>query len=956
MDLFLSEILTRLREKKTISEILTCCTPGLAGTLLSCELLSDVHQLCQQPGQHEDDTRPLRNFLLSGRGARCLLTLHALGTQGISCGRELASLLISLYPLFLQSPDADEISGNNEFFTPESNLDIESVFKLNVHTRAKGWSLGSLHPRLSNGSVTSSTRYHRKRSSAGSAALASATSESDEELADVEGDLSPLAPTLRIQLNPMDFDYFTSVIRSEDEGEKKRSDHAKKPEDFMHDNLIPAMNIKLSVLELYQLLVSLIRKLCVSEPTDSTCQTSVQAINFSLENLCALQFGSANLGSELQVAELKYSLVYLLLTSLERTLQHSDAINTVMQSGMFPMLLRVIEDAVRKSMQPQDNLSEQEVTQRKEFIYATLYGALTLLQSLLQKHEKFKDFMELFRVLSDSQGGHLIENSISILLSNPNNSSTIRAKKVVAQVGSILVSLKRVRAEVVHAKQCKRHRHKQCGIPANERFHHLEIIGRTQGSVGSTCSVATLFSVLVRIAQGCGNAEVENRAIRVITQSGACCCIPPRALLLPVLEMVRRPDFGVRTAAFTLLEKVLFAELGGSGETPASPSACAVCGTQVLSLLISSDSTSEETMGSNIMQGNNWDCLELYKTLLESQDYQLCVSIVEHIFKTIPFTSSTVKHSLLFKVFYPAFLNQKIQFFDDKSDEIPKYLLQCCLSILSSQLCNITFAEEFISRGGLDHILELISMPEFSKLCCSILEVTVVIELWRNSRDEDVATPSLLMLLKALETSAASLISCLQRIVTKQQQRYQQGEDLMHATESDSGCLTEPTDSSDSCETASKNTLLEQLSSFVVFWRACASLVACSPPFRAHLSSHELVTQALKLLHLVTKQAVRGPSPGEEDYGRGTEAFLILRLLEALLIICLGVESPSESQLGNSVHECGEVLTGVRQAVMAMKPHGRSHVQALSEVLLRCAATHYFEHQVLPTRSKPEVL
>lgn len=55
------------------------------------------------------------------------------------------------------------------------------------------------------------------------------------------------------------------------------------------------------------------------------------------------------------------------------------------------------------------------------------------------------------------------------------------------------------------------------------------------------------------------------------------------------------------------------------------------------------------------------------------------------------------------------------------------------------------------------------------------------------------------------------------------------------------------------------------------------------------------------------------------------------------------------------VGEHPDVLRTVRQAVLSLKPQGRSHVQALCDMLLRCAATHYFEQQVLPARSKPEV-
>lgn len=420
----------------------------------------------------------------------------------------------------------------------------------------QGWSLGSLNPRLSNGSVSSSTRFRRKRSSTGSAAPPlSASSESGEEI-ETEGDLSPLAPTLRIQLNPMDFDYFTSVVRSEDEGERRRLERALDPEDFVHEGITAAMNTKLSVYELCRLIVSLVNKLCLSEPLDSS-QTSVQAINLALENLCSLQFGAVNLGCSEQSSELKCSLISLLLTALERSLQHSDSTATVMHSGMLPVLLRVLEDAVRKAGLSQDDTIPREISNNHDFIFATMHGALTFLYSLLQQHEKFRDFMELFRLLSESQGGRLIENSVTILIKTPHISSNIaisRAKKVVNLVGLMVGSLKKARAAMVHSRQCKRPRHKQCGV--KERFHHHDLMGQAYSAMSNTCSVASMFVVLLRVSQNCGNAEVQLRAVRAMAQCGACCCLPPRTLLLPALELASSADLKIRAAALSLMEKV----------------------------------------------------------------------------------------------------------------------------------------------------------------------------------------------------------------------------------------------------------------------------------------------------------------------------------------------------------------------------------------------------------------
>jgi hypothetical protein len=74
--------------------------PSVAGTLVSGELLNDVHLLCQQqPGGAGDDTRPLQRHLLRGRGAKCLLALNLLGTQ-VSLGSALTLFYVFLNVCF----------------------------------------------------------------------------------------------------------------------------------------------------------------------------------------------------------------------------------------------------------------------------------------------------------------------------------------------------------------------------------------------------------------------------------------------------------------------------------------------------------------------------------------------------------------------------------------------------------------------------------------------------------------------------------------------------------------------------------------------------------------------------------------------------------------------------------------------------------------------------------------
>lgn len=156
--------------------------------------------------------------------------------------------------------------------------------------------------------------------------------------------------------------------------------------------------------------------------------------------------------------------------------------------------------------------------------------------------------------MSESHGGRLLENVVSLLLNSEVPKNTGRAKKIINLVGQLVVSLKKVRSDIVHSFLCKRQRHKQCGFI--ECHHHHDLLGQTYNPISSSCCITTLFMVLTRVAQSCGNFEVEMRTLKVMTQCGSCCCQPPRVLLLPMLELVSRNNFKLSSMALSLLEKV----------------------------------------------------------------------------------------------------------------------------------------------------------------------------------------------------------------------------------------------------------------------------------------------------------------------------------------------------------------------------------------------------------------
>jgi len=126
---------------------------------------------------------------------------------------------------------------------------------------------------------------------------------------------------------------------------------------------------------------------------------------------------------------------------------HPHATFSAIRNGMLPVMLKILEDAVRKMdvaiVDSEETSLENLQTINKllqEFLFGTAYGILMFLYCLLLHRstvDKFQDFLQLFQLFSESHGGRLIEKTVTILLSLPHveaKLSTFRAKKVMSYV------------------------------------------------------------------------------------------------------------------------------------------------------------------------------------------------------------------------------------------------------------------------------------------------------------------------------------------------------------------------------------------------------------------------------------------------------------------------------------------------------------------------------------------
>jgi hypothetical protein len=126
-----------------------------------------------------------------------------------------------------------------------------------------------------------------------------------------------------------------------------------------------------------------------------------------------------------------------------QVLLHSNATAAAIRNGMLPVMLRILEDAVRKIdiAEPVSEETSFENLQTvnkllQEFVFGTAYGILLFLYCLLLQRstvDKFQEFLQLFQLFAESHGGRLIEKTVVALLSLPNveaKLSASRAKKV----------------------------------------------------------------------------------------------------------------------------------------------------------------------------------------------------------------------------------------------------------------------------------------------------------------------------------------------------------------------------------------------------------------------------------------------------------------------------------------------------------------------------------------------
>ncbi|XP_026675054.1 lysosomal-trafficking regulator isoform X2 [Ceratina calcarata] len=972
LDVFLAELLVQIKEGRDVKDALSFCSVGGGGvsTLIACELLSDVHDLCARR-VNGDELVGLRKYLTQDRGWRCLAVLHLLGVRGLSCGRELVALLIALYPEALQEETKNKVdvvqtsntppiaSARNPYVKFYSNDDTVDTVDIVPHVKrrpSKSGRSGVLHE----GNASARKRANRRHTIGGKlppvyhkqkpfgmleARRNTPESASSESELLTDGIDQARSLTLKIHLNPMDFEYFTSVVRSGDEEQKWQAALYELPSrpvkktsrDYIDERIKDALDARISNFEMSLLIIQLLQGLRdYDTPAEQT--PAVQVLKFALDTLWSLQFGidGANM-SGTERATLKAAAARLMLTALERVLRANEPTTAVIHNGLLPMTLRLLEDACGK---PVNVFSPEEGSLLQEFIFATIYGIVTFLYCLLQQGammDKLSDFLELFQLFTESQDGKLVERTIFAIVDLPSVDSAksiIRARKVIDMIGALTSCLKSVRRDISHAATCNRTKHKSC-VNNVQSHHHSDVLGMpyAQPIVGivakQTCCISSLFMTLTNLLkEKFFTSELQVRLIKVSTAAGTCCCFPPKMLMASVATLLKRHDPATYVPIVALLERAFFKELGVYSESE-------VCNTCDRSATYS------------------WEFLEMYADLLTPDDPKLCYVIMAHLLKIGPCSKFHVRRELLLKVFYPTFLKAKTYYATDTGNTTVKFLIQSCLSAMSCLIVNTQICEAFTEISGLEEVLTLLLDTTFTRNVYALLEVTVIIEIWKTSftGSDDTEKPALNSLFNSLEKETTELLTIFANTSTNEEQDSGLHIDLVEGT---SDAREEQSESEKSVDTtfrlpevpddseisisetdvdANKKMDLYQASAA---WRAAAGVALCSPKFRAELCAHPISRKSVQLFKTL---AIRIATDRVTDTNKSAH-----RLFEALLTCCL--TSP--------LCDCDIIMELGRALMDAGIRLGRG-LAIIVEVLLKVSMIKPAQEETIPQYTRPRL-
>ncbi|XP_060836143.1 lysosomal-trafficking regulator isoform X2 [Rhopalosiphum padi] len=747
-DLLLSEILFVHEKIKKVPDDIP--KANISNAIVD-QLLLDIDHVCSVSG--EEDLSSLKKYILIERGWRCLTVLHLFGTQEVRQLKELANVLVSIFSIFNDDADGKtsyDTKKINPYISPtdETNLKLDDLIKLTKFQGMKSKSktqLNSIYdrssPSIPRSRRVSSVSANRIKTHSLEGDKSKMVEESSESESQTALDMMKSPSTLRIRFNPMDFDYFTNIVRSEDEhneSDDEETNLAKRrnlyPGYFYDENIKSITNHTSTPSQIKLLVLDLLTQILLfgtQNPLKYNLKSSHQFVpfivmKFSLDSICVSQFDVSNKDDDIIQSKMLYNMVL----AVKKLYQYQNISETITQEGIVPLLLQILENLLNKSRI--NELKEYPLRQK------TLFGvvcALLMLFSLMlfecHSYNSHFHFLKQIRVMLDCQRGKLIEKCISLILSVRDQDaelSTNHVKIIINLLGLLVLNMKKIRQRMVHLQHCNKTRHRHC--IKSMLHHHNNLFGEVYVSsivpsqdTSQNCCVTSLSMILIRLMINLDNQDKElwfylAKTIGVI---GICCCVPLSLILPKLLKMVGDHDYKKSYMILQLMEKTLYRDTGVAYKD----NSCKVC--------CDDDNTSQSNMNSyeknKKKKEQKWITFELFRKLLTGSSIKLSYTIGLHLSKNASVFIKDVQHVMLFRIFYPVFKTSEKSYRENKSDS-DRFLINVSLNIFNILLASLDFTSEFDSLNGVKYLKVLITDPIFTKLSCNVLETKIMSKMW----------------------------------------------------------------------------------------------------------------------------------------------------------------------------------------------------------------------------------
>ncbi|KAF6210395.1 hypothetical protein GE061_013499 [Apolygus lucorum] len=923
-DIFLAEALLQLHDGKSNSDILSL-TSANVGNVTAAELVSDIKAICDTQ-QDEDDFDALRRHMFNGRGWKAIALLYNLGVNDVTCAAELCKLLTSVYGI---EDDGNDQNQHNQYVVEKPVLNIEQACKFRLPSKIKSRTFS-----MSSGIEGSPGPSRKVSSSSYSKRMQKQEREKVKNLSDSEGqDNEPVVKShsspLKIWLNPMDFDYFTTCVRSDDEKPKKAvpiqagsfKRKAKKlaPDDFADEKIQGLFQTSMCSNQLRVLIVDILQGLCQLETLGSS--VLVNCFNFSLEQLCSLQFSVISPSSK-HLEQLKQGMTRLFLSALDRILVLTDATHAIICKGALPIMLRLLEDGITKTQS-----NKKPPVSLQDFIFGVSYAIINLIHSLLLQNnhqDKLASFFPNLQQFLNCSGGRIIDKTVLSIMKfrNVNEKETLnRARKIVGLLSQLISSFKQMRTKFVHMRQCKKPKHKHCKYSLVSH-HHDDVFGTIYSNTllssneEGSCAITTLFMVFTRLLSDQAEREVIVRTMQAMMNCGTCCCFPASSLISRILKVIQQSDTKVKNLGLVLLEKTIYREVGAMDHE----SMCQVC-----------VNVGEKDKTFTDLTKHRWACLEAFQDMLLSPNQRVAYTIGSHLMRVTPRCGIQVQREMFFGVFFPVFLTSKKKYEKNKLEK-DKWTLNMCLAAFTHLLGRTRFADEFLERDGMKHVFDLIGDKSLTPNCCLVIEIIVIVRIWKLEGVKhlgEVALDEEIEELKVLQNCVVSysteFLSLLKKLSTKKNE-----DKVLFSSEA---------------EWENYNKSLEKLGQF---WKSWMNLCLYCPQIRTystrHLSMQCYTLLTLFLQHLSKVVKFKDTSKGDVNERLIASSHLNLKLLESLIV--LSVITPYTGNPGG--------IAGLKKKLLAIV-EGHLGLRSICDVLIRCSSANPSMRTMIPVHQMPKI-